>query len=134
MPEPQSFTPSVNYKWTSDAEKRYEEYISYLNMSSSHSGEEQRPDEAKSEEVHVDLNESVMAYGEDGRPERVQLGRLEGSKKDKAFWDFRDFKRHETEGSILICIVTHELRSSLTSEILAPFSRINDGKMHIMEF
>ena len=31
-----------------------------------------------------------------------------------------------------LCITAHEVRSSMSDEQLAPFSRIDDGRMHIM--
>ena len=89
---------------------------------------------ASPDDVEIDFNESMMSYTEDGWPIHKMLSSMIDSNEDKSFWDNRNFKRHETEGSTLLCIVTHEMRSSITSEILAPFSRINDGKMHIMEF
>lgn len=70
-----------------------------------------------------------MTYLSDGTPEPKEV-----QESNDEFFKNKDWERHHSNGLTLFCVVTHELRSSLTNEQLAPFARINDGKMHLMEF
>lgn len=42
-----------------------------------------------------------------------------------------DWKKLEHEEFLYYAIVTHEIRSSMSKEVMMPTSRVNDGKMHI---
>ena len=53
--------------------------------------------------------------------------------QDLSFWQNKDWEKMQSKPMLLFCVVTHEIRSSMTNEQLAPFVRINDGKMHVME-
>ncbi len=54
------------------------------------------------------------------------------SKTEQKFWENDDWNYLETDRVVLFSVVTHEMRSSLSKEQLAPFARIDDGKMAIM--
>lgn len=42
------------------------------------------------------------------------------------------WKKFEINEFLYYAVVTHEIRSSINKEIVAPFARINDGNMYIM--
>ena len=53
-------------------------------------------------------------------------------KTELKFWENEDWQYLDTGRVLLFSVVTHEMRSSLSKEQFAPFSRIDDGKMTIL--
>lgn len=87
---------------------------------------------------------SIQTYSEKGSPKKkAHLHRRDGTpiflrsktediNQDLDFWNQKDWEYYYTKGLMFLTVVTHEMRSSLSNEVLAPFSRIDDGRMYIM--
>lgn len=92
-----------------------------------------------------DENMSVRTYSDGGSPQKLpscisregkpiylKTSDIKIADDQKEFWNNREWDYFRTKGFLMLSLVTHECRSSKTKEQLAPFSRIDDGKMHIL--
>lgn len=62
-----------------------------------------------------DVEMSVMSFDGKGTPQRKTIS-MSNKEQDYSFWQNKDWEKIESKPMLLFCVVTHEIRSSMTNE------------------